>query len=170
MMSMVTDKENDSLWPGCLFDSHCHLNLVHRWEYPVMCYFGQLMWHQFRKLELAQGLPRGSLITLQDSLRRYISILDKHKTLTTTLYRDGQSLEDDAVGGVVTNLHQPRDWWLYDQFVKKFPGEKRVFFAIGCHPKQATLLTPANLMRLEELVQQPGVVAVGECGLDYSAR
>ena len=21
-----------SLWPGCLFDSHCHLNLVHRYE------------------------------------------------------------------------------------------------------------------------------------------
>ena len=23
---------NDGLWPGCLFDSHCHLNLVHRYE------------------------------------------------------------------------------------------------------------------------------------------
>ena len=23
---------NDSLWPGCLFDSHCHLNLVFKYE------------------------------------------------------------------------------------------------------------------------------------------
>ena len=72
--------------------------------------------------------------------------------------------------GVVTNLHQPRDWWLYDQYVKQVPDGKRVFFAIGCHPKQATLLSAANLGKLEKLAQQPGVVAVGECGLDYSAR
>ena len=87
----------------------------------------------------------------------------------TSLFRDGQSIEDEAVGGVITNLHQPRYWWLYDQHIKQVPDEKRVFFAIGCHPKQATLLTPSNLARLEKLVQQPGVVAVGECGLDYSA-
>ena len=86
----------------------------------------------------------------------------------TSLYRDGQSLKGDAV--VFTNLHQPRDWWLYDQYVKQVPDGKRVFFAIGCHPKQATLLSAANLGKLEKLAQQPGVVAVGECGLDYSAR
>ena len=88
----------------------------------------------------------------------------------TSLFRDGQSIEDEAVGGVVTNLHHPKDWWLYGQYVKQVPDEKGVFFAIGCHPKQATLLSAANLGRLEKLVQQPGVVAVGECGLDYSAR
>ena len=86
------------------------------------------------------------------------------------LIRDGLSIGSQAVGGVVTNLHQPRDWWLYGQYVKKVPDEKGVFFAIGCHPKQATLLSTAELVRLEKLVQQPGVVAVGECGLDYSAR
>ena len=86
------------------------------------------------------------------------------------MYRDGQSLEADAVGGVVNNLHHPKDWWLYSQYVKQVSDEKGVFFAIGCHPKQATLLSSANLTRLEKLVQQPGVVAVGECGLDYSAR
>ena len=26
-----TSAANDSLWPGCLFDTHCHLNLVHRY-------------------------------------------------------------------------------------------------------------------------------------------
>ena len=86
------------------------------------------------------------------------------------MFRDGQNVEDDAVGGVVANLHHPKDWWLFDKYAKQVPGEKRVFYAIGCHPKQATLLSPARLRRLEELIKQPGVVAVGECGLDYSAR
>ena len=27
-----TFSTNDGLWSGCLFDSHCHLNLVHRSE------------------------------------------------------------------------------------------------------------------------------------------
>ena len=45
-----------------------------------------------------------------------------------------------------------------------------VHIAIGCHPKQAALLTAPLLRRLEELVRRPGAVAVGECGLDYSAR
>ena len=86
------------------------------------------------------------------------------------MFRDGQSIEGDAVRGVVTNLHHPKDWWLFDKYVKQVPHDKRVLFAIGCHPKQATLLSSENLERLEKLVQQPGVVAVGECGLDHSAR
>ena len=47
---------------------------------PQIFWFGQLMWHQCRKLELAEGLPRGSLISLHDSLRRYIFIVEKHNT------------------------------------------------------------------------------------------
>ena len=72
-----TFSTNDGLWSGCLFDSHCHLNLVHRSELPQLFWFGHLMCNQCRKVEVAEGLPRGSLITLQDSLRRYISILGK---------------------------------------------------------------------------------------------
>lgn len=125
----------DHIWPGCLFDSHCHLNLVHK------------------KLEIAEGLPRGSLVTLEDSI-----------------LRDGQSIESGAVGGVVTNLHHPQDWWLCGKFMEQVPGDKKVHFAIGCHPKHATLLSSARLRKLEELLQKPRVVAVGECGLDYSAR
>ena len=72
------------------------------------------------------------------------------------------------MGGVITNLHLPRDWWILE--VEPTGPKRRVHFAIGCHPKQAALLTAPLLKRLEELVQWPGVVAVGECGLDYSAK
>ena len=85
------------------------------------------------------------------------------------MFRDGQGIESGAIGGAVTNLHHLQHWWLFGKFSKQVPDEKKVFFAIGCHPKQATLLSSAKLRLLEELVQQPGVVAEGECGLDYLA-
>ena len=94
------------------------------------------------------------------------------------VYRDGQSVDGNTLGGVITNLHQPRDWSIFEQLHPPLrsrveqPKEqkRRVHFAVGCHPKQAALLTAPLLKRLEELVRRPGVVAIGECGLDYSAR
>ena len=64
------------------------------------------------------------------------------------MFRDGQNIEDNVVGGVVANLHHPKDWWLFEKYAKH--DEKRVYYAIGCHPKQATLLSPARLRRMEE--------------------
>ena len=45
------------------------------------------------------------------------------------------------------------------------PG--RLFATAGIHPHHATELTPETLSELEELAQQPEVIAAGECGLDY---
>ena len=94
------------------------------------------------------------------------------------MLRDGQHVGGDTLGGVITNLHLPRDWAIFEQLhppLQSGPEEprgqnRRVYFAVGCHPKQAGLLTAPLLKRLEEIVRRPGVVAVGECGLDYSAR
>jgi TatD DNase family protein len=44
---------------------------------------------------------------------------------------------------------------------------QRLFATAGVHPHHATELNPALLAELESLAQQPEVVAVGECGLDY---
>jgi TatD DNase family protein len=44
---------------------------------------------------------------------------------------------------------------------------RQLFATAGVHPHHATELTPARLSELRELAQQPQVVAVGECGLDY---
>ena len=82
----------------------------------------------------------------------------------------------DKLGGVITNLHQPRDWGIIEERLQSNlshndeVGPRRVHFAVGCHPKQAALLSANMLKRLEDIVRSPGVVAVGECGLDYSAR
>ena len=85
-------------------------------------------------------------------------------------YRDGQRVDGSTMGGVITNLHQPRYWSSLEQLHPPREQNRRVHFALGCHPKQAALLTAPLLRRLEELVRRPGVVAIGECGLDYSAR
>ncbi|MFI4914319.1 MAG: TatD family hydrolase [Steroidobacterales bacterium] len=48
---------------------------------------------------------------------------------------------------------------------QEHPGE--LYATAGVHPHHASELTPAQLPQLRALLQQPQVVAVGECGLDY---
>lgn len=44
---------------------------------------------------------------------------------------------------------------------------QRLFATAGLHPHHAAELSPSVLEELRELARRPGVVAVGECGLDY---
>jgi len=48
---------------------------------------------------------------------------------------------------------------------KQHPGQ--CYATVGIHPHHASDLTDALQMPLRTLVSAPGVVAVGECGLDY---
>jgi TatD DNase family protein len=47
------------------------------------------------------------------------------------------------------------------------PGIPRVLATAGIHPHEAQLADPAALKKLEGLLADPDVVAVGEIGLDY---
>ncbi|KAK3588567.1 hypothetical protein CHS0354_026172 [Potamilus streckersoni] len=49
-------------------------------------------------------------------------------------------------------------------------AEKDVWLAFGCHPKMATDFTPWAEQSLQECLQHPKVVALGEIGLDYSGK
>jgi TatD DNase family protein len=51
------------------------------------------------------------------------------------------------------------------QLTKTYPGF--CFAMIGFHPNEANLFDEDALTRLTELTQEPGVVAIGEIGLDY---
>ena len=62
---MISELE---LWPGCLFDSHCHLNLVLR--YFVVAKKTRRI-ANLRRLEEVEQLPRGSLIKLEETIFRY---------------------------------------------------------------------------------------------------
>ncbi|MGH2485232.1 MAG: TatD family hydrolase [Ktedonobacterales bacterium] len=48
---------------------------------------------------------------------------------------------------------------------RRYPG--RVFAAVGTHPHDASTLNAATFAAQRELTGAPGVVAVGEIGLDY---
>ncbi|MFQ5527031.1 MAG: TatD family hydrolase [Thermoanaerobaculia bacterium] len=45
--------------------------------------------------------------------------------------------------------------------------EPDVWCALGVHPHEATSWREGDELRLSELLKEPGIVAVGECGLDF---
>ena len=47
------------------------------------------------------------------------------------------------------------------------PETPRIFASAGVHPHEAQLADAAALTKLDELLQQPEVIACGEIGLDY---
>jgi TatD DNase family protein len=47
------------------------------------------------------------------------------------------------------------------------PGVPRILATAGVHPHEAQLASPAALKKLDNLLADPAVVAVGEVGLDY---
>ncbi len=51
------------------------------------------------------------------------------------------------------------------ELARTYPDE--LFATAGVHPHYASHLTAADLPALRQLLQQPQVVAAGECGLDY---
>jgi TatD DNase family protein len=51
------------------------------------------------------------------------------------------------------------------ELASRYPG--RIFAAVGVHPHDATEFTAETLTTLRGLVKEPGVVAIGETGLDY---
>ena len=124
------------LFPGSVFDSHCHLDLI------------------YRRL-------RGGVCPNVQSLQ-------------TCLNLDG-----DELGGCVANFAHPGDWVRSDgqvsDIIRDSVKDRRVFLAIGCHPHYADKLQGnIKIDQLDMLVSGQSdylkgrVVAVGECGLDYS--
>jgi TatD DNase family protein len=51
--------------------------------------------------------------------------------------------------------------------VKLAAADPRVFATVGVHPHEAVDLDDDGRALLDELIERPRVVAVGECGLDY---
>ncbi|MCK5378761.1 MAG: TatD family hydrolase [Acidobacteria bacterium] len=70
-----------------------------------------------------------------------------------------------GVGGVVTPATNPADLERTLHLGRDFPS--RVKIAVGLHPHDASCLDASFRKRLEEAAGRPGVVAIGEIGLDY---
>eukprot|EP00092_Neocalanus_flemingeri_P020527 GFUD01022240.1.p1 GENE.GFUD01022240.1~~GFUD01022240.1.p1 ORF type:complete len:511 (+),score=143.09 GFUD01022240.1:49-1581(+) len=136
--------EREQLFPGSVFDSHCHLDFVYR-----------------RLRGMADCSPVQSL---QDCLD-----LDREEL-------------GDSFGGCVANFCNPTDWGqgrsgrLVSKEIKDSVKDSRVFITIGCHPHYADRMNGNRMDQLSMLVSGLSrnmvakVVALGECGLDYSKK
>lgn len=80
-----------------------------------------------------------------------------------------------SYGGCVMDMCRPETWvetlggeiWPWKEAV----AEQGIWTALGCHPHFADTWSPAVEKELRtHLTNNPKVVAVGECGLDFSGR
>ena len=135
--------DRDQLFPGAVFDSHCHLDFVYR------------------------RLKGDGLGTVQ--------------SLKQCLAMDGEDL-GSSFGGCVANFCNPSDWGqgrsgrLVSKDIEISMRDRRVFLTIGCHPHYADRMRGNRTDQLAMLVSGKSqylprkVVALGECGLDYSRK
>jgi len=137
--------DKEQLFPGSVFDSHCHLDFI------------------YRRL-------RGE------------KVFGHVQSLQSCLDMDGEEL-GDKFGGCVANFCHPGDWGqgrsgrLVSDVISDSVKDRRIFLTIGCHPHYADRMQGNNKMdQLAQLVSgrsryfKGKVVAVGECGLDYSKK
>jgi TatD DNase family protein len=104
-------------------------------------------------------------------------LIDSHAHLDSPRYgEDREALLDRAwAAGVCTilsigigegpeTMHQALD--LARQY-KDRPATPKIFASAGVHPHEAQLADEAAYSKLDDLLQQPEVIACGEIGLDY---
>jgi len=83
---------------------------------------------------------------------------DRHQVI---LDAEAEGVVHQIVTG--TNLKESKQAF---QLTKEYPSQ--LFSTAGCHPHDAKNFTDEHYHQLEELLKNPSVVAVGECGLDFN--
>ncbi|MBN1825144.1 MAG: TatD family hydrolase [Candidatus Eisenbacteria bacterium] len=97
-------------------------------------------------------------------------MIDSHAHLTFPEYgADAPEMLLDRAGaaGVEHVICVPYDIASNEEVVALAAREPRTSAVVGIHPHEADRVTDGDLARIEELVADPRVVAVGELGLDY---
>lgn len=61
---------------------------------------------------------------------------------------------------------QPDEWAMAQQLYQQFPNA--LIYTIGIHPHYAKVVTSDTYDSLISFAQNPGCVAIGECGLDFN--
>ncbi len=95
--------------------------------------------------------------------------IDSHAHLTMFPREEVPEVLDRAaaagVAGVLVPATGPEDLEVTLELAGRFPG--RVVAAVGVHPHEASTLDTGLRRALVRMLDVPGVVAVGEIGLDY---
>lgn len=83
---------------------------------------------------------------------------------------DPQSVITNATAHNVTKLcviaTRPSEWDDVIALYRQFP--QQLCFTLGVHPHYASEVVPSDWDKLISLAQSPGLVAIGECGLDFN--
>lgn len=74
------------------------------------------------------------------------------------------SLESEGIAAVINASASVHSWDKVLELTKKYPF---VYGMIGVHPDEVGELDEESFARMEKLVSEPKIVAVGEIGLDY---
>lgn len=61
---------------------------------------------------------------------------------------------------------EPDEWDDAQALYQRYP--EHLCYTVGCHPHNAKVMTEDDFTGLEQRLDCPGVVAVGECGLDFN--
>ena len=105
------------------------------------------------------------------------------RNLSDCMKMDGENL-GDKFRGCIVNYCQPSEWSRgpnhdqVSQLLLESSEDNRIGITIGCHPHFADQMTEDRWRQLSRLVSCPSppqlpwlrLVAVGECGLDYSRK
>ncbi|AXR05247.1 TatD family hydrolase [Salinimonas sediminis] len=73
---------------------------------------------------------------------------------------------DAGVERICAITTTPQEWQRAQALYTRYP--QQLCYTVGVHPHYAKDVTTDDLQQLEVMAQQPGVVAIGECGLDFN--
>ena len=131
-----------------IFDSHCHLDRV----FKILFTQNSFDFYTEKKAP---------------AIKKFSSTSSKSKAAggpLTVLRTKYKCVYDENFEGCINIICHPNhfakhNWeWMTDD-----PG---LYFAIGCHPQNASSFDSCSEFELEKAMKHPKVVAVGECGLD----
>ncbi|MBU2978688.1 TatD family hydrolase [Alteromonas sp. C1M14] len=91
-----------------------------------------------------------------------VNLLDKRLDAAAIIAR----AEDAGVKRVCVITTHPDEWDDAAELFARYPHA--LCYTVGCHPHNAKVMTDSAFTVLEQHLSSPGVVAVGECGLDFN--
>ena len=83
---------------------------------------------------------------------------DAHEVVTRAV--------DAGVEKLCVITTHPNEWAAAEQLYSAFP--QHICYTIGVHPHNAKVVREEDLRQLKIHAAKPGVVAIGECGLDFN--
>src|SRR5262249_28417318 len=112
-------------------------------------------------------LMRDTGLTRFESIKT--GIIDSHAHILKEFFpEDKEQVIENLKKVNVTHVINPGvDLEDIPELLRLADSENNIYLAIGLHPHQASEWEQTSAQRIEQYIEHPKVVAVGECGLDF---